>query len=199
MTNPDVSLRLDPEPPQIPNPGQAQMIVPMGFAAQLRALQEVQQAQTERIANLEQENAHLKDFKKSMIDIADRIRVLEQHKAYISARRREAVAQLGNMRTLHQEADNAFQLRTCDMQPDDLEGMLGVYGTMLTTAMNHHQCVLGQMRANGHFPAYTTPVPQTQQSVAVPTQYRHAYPAAYSEYGYCYAHNMPYCCRICSK
>ncbi|CAG5163510.1 uncharacterized protein ALTATR162_LOCUS6488 [Alternaria atra] len=174
-------------------------MVPMGFAGQLQAVKEVQQEQVERIAKLEQENADLKDFKLSVIDIADRIQALEQHKAYIAARRREAVGQLLNMRTLHQEADNAFQLRTSDMQPDDLEGILGVYGTMLTTTMNHHQRVLGQIRANGQFPAYTTPVQQTQQSVAVPMQYRYVYPPAYSEYGYCHAHNMPYCCRICSK
>jgi hypothetical protein len=198
MTSPNLPLQPHPEPAQIPNPGHSQMMVPMGFAAQLRAVQEIQQEQAERISRLEQENADLRNFERSVIDVADRVRALEQHKAYIAARRREAVGQLLNMRTLHQEADNAFQLRTSDMQPDDLEGILGVYGTMLTTTMNHHQRVLAQTRANGHFPTYATPIPQTQQ-VTAPMQYRHAYSAAYSEHGYCYAHNMPYHCRVCSK
>lgn len=171
------------------------MIVPLSFAAQFRA---VQQEQAERIARLEQENADLKDFKERIVNIADRTQALEQREAYRAARRREAVGQLGNMRTLHQEADNGFQLRTADMQPDDLEGMLCAYSTMLTTAMNNHQHMLGQMCANGQFPAYTTPVPQTRQVLA-PVQRLHVYPPAYSEHGFCYAHSIPYCCRVCGN
>ncbi|KAI4618184.1 uncharacterized protein J4E87_007852 [Alternaria ethzedia] len=173
------------------------MIVPLGFAAQLRAVQEAQREQADRIAKLEQENADLKDFKERIIDIADRVQALEQREAYRAARRREAVGLLSNMRTLHQEADNGFQQRTADMQPDDLEGMLGAYGIMLTTAMNNHQRMLGQMRANGQFPAYTTPVPQTRQVLA-PVQRLHVYPPAYSEPGLCHAHSLPYC-RVCGK
>ncbi|KAI4677076.1 uncharacterized protein J4E88_006883 [Alternaria novae-zelandiae] len=173
------------------------MIVPLGFAAQLRAVQEAQQEQAERIAKLEQENADLKDFAKRIVDIADRVQALEQREAYRAARRREAVGLLSNMRTLHQEADNGFQQRTVDMQPDDLEGMLGAYGIMLTTAMNNHQRMLGQMRANGQFPAYTTPVPQTRQVLA-PVQRLHVHPPAYSEPELCYAHRLPYC-RVCGK
>jgi hypothetical protein len=174
------------------------MTVPMGFAGQLRALQETQREQAERIATLEQENTELKTFKDNMSDVLARIVELEQYKAYLAARRREAVSQLNNLRTLNQEADNAFQMRTSDIQPDDLEGMLCMYGIMVTTAMNHHQRALGQMRANGQLTGYTTPLPQVQQTV-VPMPYRHAYPPAYSQNGYCFAHNMPYCCRICGK
>ncbi|KAI4941321.1 hypothetical protein J4E91_010766 [Alternaria rosae] len=171
------------------------MVVPLSFAAQFRA---VQQEQAERIARLEQENADLKDFKERIVNIADRTQALEQREAYRAARRREAVGQLGNMRTLHQEADNGFQLRTADMQPDDLEGMLCAYSIMLTTAMNNHQHMLGQMCANGQFPAYTTPVPQIRQVLA-PLQRLHVYPPAYSKHGFCYAHSIPYCCRVCGN
>ena len=170
----------------------------MGFAGQLRTLQEAQSEQSERITNLEQENTELKTFKDSMSNVLTRIEELEQHNAYLAARRREAVSQLTNLRTLHQEADNAFQMRTSDMQPEDLEGMLCMTGIMITTAMNHHQRILGQMRANGQLPSYTIPLAQCQQSIT-PMPYRHAYPPAYSHNGYCFAHNMPYCCRVCGK
>ncbi|KAI4908120.1 hypothetical protein J4E90_008744 [Alternaria incomplexa] len=197
MTTPDFPPQPARESAQTPSQGCAQLIVPLGFAAQLRAVQEAQQEQAERIAKLEQENAELKDFAKRIVDIADRVQALEEREAYRAARRREAVSLLSNMRTLHQEADNGFQQRTVDMQPDDLEGMLGAYGIMLTTAMNNHQRMLGQMRANGQFPAYTTPVPQTRQVLA-PVQRLHGYPPAYSEPRLCHAHSLPYC-RVCGK
>ncbi|KAF1839396.1 hypothetical protein BDW02DRAFT_575487 [Decorospora gaudefroyi] len=172
--------------------------MPMGFAAQLRAAQETQRKQAERITNLEQENAMLKSFKDSINNTLARIEALEQQNAYLAARRREAVSQLHNLRTLHQEADNAFQMRTVDMQPDDLEGMLCAYGTMVSTAMNLHQRTLGQMRVNGQLQHYMAPLPRPQYP-PMPVQYHHAYPPAYSPAGYCYAHRMPYCCRICSN
>ncbi|KAI4645707.1 hypothetical protein J4E93_005285 [Alternaria ventricosa] len=197
-TTPDLPPQPAAETAKISSQGTAPIIVPMGFAAQLRAVQEAQQEQAERIAKLEQENADLKDFEKKIIDLAARVQALEEREAYRASRRTEAVSQLSNMRTLHQEADNGFQQRTADMQPDDLEGMLGAYGIMLTTAMNNHQRMLGQMRANGQFPAYTTPVPQTRQVLA-PVQMLRAYPPAYSEHGFCRAHNIPYCCRVCGK
>ena len=170
----------------------------LGFAVQLQVIQQVQRDQAERIAGLERENAELKGLKSNIIDILDRVQALERHNTYLAARRRELVAQLNNLRTLHQEADNSLPMCTVDMQPDNVEGMLGMYVTMVGTAMNHHQRALGQMHANGQFPAY---VPSTSQGHAIlmPSAYRHAYPPAYSEQGYCYAHNMPYCCRICSK
>jgi hypothetical protein len=192
------SLKATPVTAASPPPAHAPMTVPMGFAGQLRALQEAQREQAERISNLEQENAELRTFKDSMGGVLAQIEELERHNAYLAARRREAVSQLNNLRTLHQEADNAFQMRTSDMQPEDLEGMVCMWGTMVTTAMNHHQRVLGQMRASGQLPAYSTPVPQCQPSI-IPVPYRHLYPPAYSHNGYCFAHNMPYCCHICGK
>ncbi|KAI4658326.1 uncharacterized protein J4E79_007308 [Alternaria viburni] len=153
-TTPDFPPQPARDSAQTPSQGCAQMIVPLGFAAQLRAVQEAQQEQAERIAKLEQENADLKDFKERIIDIADRVQALEQREAYRAARRREAVGLLSNMRTLHQEADNGFQQRTVDMQPDDLEGMLGAYGIMLTTAMNNHQRMLGQMQTEVKEPLF---------------------------------------------
>jgi hypothetical protein len=198
MTAPVFPLQSAPESAQTTNQEGTRIIVPMGFAAQLRAVQEVQQEQSDRIAKLEQENTDLKHFRDSVVAITDRVLALEQREAYRAARRREAVGQLGNMRTLHQEADNGFMLRTTDMQQDDLEGMLVAYGTMLTTAMNNQQHVLGQMRTNGQFPAYTTPVPQTRRILS-PMQHRHVYPPEYSQHGFCHAHNMPYCCRVCGR
>ncbi|CAE7199938.1 hypothetical protein CFE70_007982 [Pyrenophora teres f. teres 0-1] len=180
------------------SPVHAPMAVPMGFGAQLRALQEAQREQTERIEMLERENAELKEYKDNAAAILDRVHALEQYNAYLASRRREVVGQLNNLRTLHQEADNAFQMRTVDIQPDDLEGMLGMYGTMVTTAMNHHQRVLGQMRMNGQFPPYTTPLQHSQRMITA-APYHNPYPSAYSQYGYCYTHSMPYCCVICGK
>jgi len=127
-------------------------------------IQQVQRDQAERIAGLERENAELKGLKSNIIDILDRVQALERHNTYLAARRRELVAQLNNLRTLHQEADNLFQMRTVDIQPDDVEGMLGMYVTMVATAMNHHQRALGQMRAKGQFPAY---VPSASQGHAI--------------------------------
>ncbi|EDU42133.1 hypothetical protein PtrSN002B_011160 [Pyrenophora tritici-repentis] len=187
------------------SPTHAPMTVPMGFGAQLRALQDAQREQTERIEVLERENAELKEYKdqvNAILDrVQDRVHTLEQYSAYLASRRREVVSQLTNLRTLHQEADNAFQVRTADIQPDDLEGMLGSYGTMITTAMNHHQRVLGQMRMNGQFPPYTTPLQHSQypQRMISAAPYHNQYPSAYSSYGYCYAHNMPYCCVVCGQ
>jgi hypothetical protein len=159
----------------------------------------VQRDQAERIATLETENASLKKSQSDTTHLVERIQALEQHNAYLAARRRELVGQLSNLRTLHQEADNAFQMRAVDIQPEDLEGMLGVYSTMMTTAMHHHQRALAQMRANTkHIPSYMSVVAQTQASV-MPAPVWYAYPPAYSEQGYCFAHNMPYCCRFCSK
>jgi chromosome segregation ATPase len=170
----------------------------MGFGVQIRALQQAQREQAERIASLEQEIAELKASKNKMSEVLTRIEALEQHNAVLAARRREAVGQFNNLRTLHQEADNAFQMRTVDAQPDDFEGVLSAYSTMITTAMNHHQRALGQLRASGQMPSYNTPLPQFRQPV-MPASYQYAYPPAYSQADYCYAHNMPYCCRICSK
>jgi hypothetical protein len=87
------------------------MTVPMGFAAQIRALQVAQREQAVRLATLEQENADLKAFKESAQDFFDRIDALEQQNTHLATRRRECVAQLLNLRTLHQEASNAFDLR----------------------------------------------------------------------------------------
>lgn len=151
--------------------------------------------QGEYITRLEQESAELKHAQNEMTDC---IRMLEHHNAQLGARRKELVAQLSNLRTLNQDADNAFLMRKVDVEPDNLEAMLGIHNTMITTAINHQQHMLAQFRARHQAPVYVAHAPQYQAPVPAPA-YRHAYPAGYSEHGYCYAHNSPYCCRICSK
>lgn len=171
----------------------------MGFGAQIKALQEIQHSQAERIAILERENAALKVTKdQPSPDLLARIKALEQHNTHLTTRRKEAVAQLLNLRTLHQEASNAFLLRASDIESDDLEGMLGVYSTSMTTVINQHQRALAQMRTGGHLaglPAYGTGVPRGVGCYPV----NYAYPPNYNQAGYCHAHHLPYPCRICGQ
>ncbi|KAF2032450.1 hypothetical protein EK21DRAFT_60733 [Setomelanomma holmii] len=180
------------------------IIVPMGYATQMRAMQDHQCKQEDRIAALEKENAELKSFKENHKDMADRVHALEQHDRNLAARRRECVSQLLNLRTMNQEASNAFDLRAQDIQPDDLEGVLMAYATSITSVLNHHQRVFGQMRANGQLPTHTMappsiPVAQVLQAAPImQTALPHfPYPPAYTPHGWCRAHNAPYRCRIC--
>lgn len=162
----------------------------MGFGAQIKALQETQLAQASRITSLELENATLKALTQRLSDLLARIELLEQQNAHLTTRRKEAVTQLMNMRTLHQEASNAFLVRASDIEPDDLEGMLGVYGTSVTTVLNLHQRALAQMR-NGQVGVYGA------AGVGCPVGY--AYPAGYGQSGYCLGHQIPYPCRVCGQ
>lgn len=161
----------------------------MGFGAQIKALQEAQRSQADRIAMLERENTLLKASRAHSPDLLLRIEALEQHNAHLTARRKEAVAQLLNLRTLHQEANNAFAVRTTDIQPDDLEAMLAAYGTSMTTVLNQHARALGQMRSSGQLPAYGTPFLHVVG----------CYPPSYSQIGYCHAHQIPYPCGACGN
>lgn len=178
----------------MPSPFSAPLTIPMGFGAQIKALQESQRLQAERIAVLERENTSLKASKDVPSSLLARIEALEAHNAHLTTRRKEAVAQLLNLRTLHQEASNAFLVRASDIESDDLEGMLGVYGTSMTTVLNQHQRALGQMRA-GQMHGYvaTSAMPQGCYSVS------YAYPPNYNLAGYCHAHRIGYPCRVCGK
>ncbi|KAF2129391.1 hypothetical protein P153DRAFT_375874 [Dothidotthia symphoricarpi CBS 119687] len=181
------------------------MAMPMGFAAQIKVLQETQREQAERIAFLEQENAELKASEDQ--NLVARIDALERHNVHLTARRKEAVAQLLNLRTLHQEANNAFHLRSIDIQPDDLEGVLVVYGTSITSVVNHHQRALAHLSVGSQLaqtPMYSTtaPYPRYINQGCLPTSpmpIGYAYPAAYAQSGYCLAHNIPYPCRMCDR
>lgn len=198
------------------------LTVPMGFGAQIKALQETQRVQalrtatlerenatqTLRIAILERENAALKasiftvsaatstDFPTAQHPpsptLLSRIEALENHNHHLTQRRKEAVAQLLNLRTLHQEASNAFAMRATDIQEDDLEGMLGVYGTSMTTVLNQHQRALGQMRGSAQI--------QRHYLAAVAGGHGgYAYPQTYGQSGYCHAHSLPYPCHVCGQ
>jgi hypothetical protein len=96
----------------------------MGFAGQLRAIQDAHRAQIDRIATLEKQNAELKSSQADMQDLFTRITAMEEYNENLAARRREAVGQLLNLRFLHQEAGNAFILRSQNIQPDNFEGMV---------------------------------------------------------------------------
>jgi hypothetical protein len=175
----------------------------MGFAGQLRVIQDTQRAQEDRITALEKENAELKASQAETQGLIARVTAVEEYNADLAARRREAVSQLLNLRTLHQEASNAFILRSQDIQPDDFEGMVRVYASSVMTVMNHHQRVLGQLSVNGQISNYAT-----QNSYAAcapnsnytyPQQGNPVYPMAYDQNGYCRAHRAPYCCRTCGQ
>ncbi|OAK93477.1 hypothetical protein IQ06DRAFT_321658 [Phaeosphaeriaceae sp. SRC1lsM3a] len=180
-------------PPPLPSPIAT---MPMGFAGQLKAIQDNQRRQEQRITELEHENAQLRAAQRKLQEeMTARITTLEEHNANQAARRRETVCQLLNLRTHHQEATNAFQMRSQDIQPDDLEGMLSVYANSITTVMNHHQRILSQLRSyNGYNPTYATQVPSMH-----PQQGQSVYPMAYTATGYCRAHNIPYWCRTCGQ
>ncbi|KAH7394886.1 hypothetical protein DE146DRAFT_764497 [Phaeosphaeria sp. MPI-PUGE-AT-0046c] len=170
--------------------------MPMGFAGQLKAIQDNQRHQEQRITELELENAQLRASQtRTHEDLLARIIAVEEHNTNQGARRREAVSQLLNLRTHHQEAANAFQLRSQDIQPENLEGMFVVYANSVTTVMNHHQRVLSQLRSyNGSNPTYATHI-----STMHPQNVHGAYPTAYTAAGYCRAHNIPYYCRTCGQ
>lgn len=189
--------------------------IPMGFAAQIRALQIAQREQAVRLATLEQENAYLrainatskqenadlKAFKESARNLVDRVNALEEHNTHMAARRRECVTQLLSLRTLHQEASNAFDLRAQDIQPEYLEGTLTAYTTSITSVVNHHQRALGALRSKNYVsptyapPVYTTPAPYPDTL----TQASYLYPSLYNQWGYCRVHNVPSRCRICGQ
>jgi hypothetical protein len=171
-----------------PPPAPASIAVPMGFAGQLKALHAAQLTHEARISALEKENTELKA---SHQDLLARVTIIEQENAALAAARRETVSQLLNLRTLHQEADNTFHQRSQDIQPDDLERMIGVYANAVTTVLSHHQRVLWQVRANGQMSTYA-PATYSQQT-------RSPFPVAYNEAGYCHAHGVPYWCRTCGQ
>lgn len=174
----------------------------MGFGAQIKALQDAQRSQAARIASLERENAELKASQQPSPALLARIEALEAHNVHLTARRKEAVAQLLNLRTLHQESANAFLIRASDIEDDDLEGMLGVYGTSMTTVINQHQRALGQMRMNGQMNAslaYGTGAPTGVSHGAGCYPVSYAYPPNYNQAGYCHAHSLPYPCRVCGQ
>jgi NADP-dependent 3-hydroxy acid dehydrogenase YdfG len=175
----------------------------MGFAGQLRAIQDAHRAQIDRIATLEKQNAELKSSQADMQDLFTRITAMEEYNENLAARRREVVGQLLNLRSLHQEAGNAFILRSQDIQPDDFEGMVQVYASSVMTVMNHHQRVLGQLSVNGQIQNYASQ--SSYAACASNGTYTHhqqanaVYPTAYNQAGYCRAHGVPYCCRICGQ
>ncbi|KAF5847435.1 hypothetical protein GGP41_000166 [Bipolaris sorokiniana] len=111
-TSLDTSIFTSPRPSSIP------ITIPLGFAAQLRILQQTQRDDSLRISALESENSSLKTLTATL---TSHIEALEAHNAYLVSRRRELVSQLINLRTLNQEADNMFQMRSVDIQGEDLE------------------------------------------------------------------------------
>jgi hypothetical protein len=193
----------------VATPVKATIQVPMGYATQMRVVQDLQSKQQDRIAELEQEMAELKSLKESHQVLVDRIDALEQRDRNQTVRRRECVGQLLNLRTMNQEASNAYDLRAQDIQPEDLEGVLMAYATSITSVLNHHQRVFAQMRANGQIPTYTMvppsivpgqagQVPQAQQLVQ-PALPHLPYPPLYTPQGWCRAHGIPYRCHICGQ
>lgn len=108
MKNPILATTATSVSTMSPSPAHTPMALPMGFTAQLRALQEAQREQAERIEILEQQNAELREYKDNMTTMLDRIKTLEQYNAYLASRRREVVSQLNHLRTLHHEADSKW-------------------------------------------------------------------------------------------
>lgn len=175
----------------------------------LSALQHALHEQSLRIASLEhikQDNIRLSH---ELEEARSRIEMLEQHNADLAARRREAVAQFLNMRPLYHDSANAFETRARDIEADDLESMLCVYGSTSMTVANAQQRAIAALnqQVGGHLqPLYYGQQTNYQESGGrgppshertAPTGY--AYPSAYMQNGYCRAHLMPYRCRTCGQ
>jgi hypothetical protein len=175
------------------------------LATRLQALEGVYNTQEARIATLEHENAALKAAQTKAADLFAQITTMEQYNANVAARRREAVSQLLNHRTLHQAASNAFQLRSQDIQPDDLEGVLVAYANSVSAVLNHHQHALGQLGANKQYattqtmPAANLHLPARGYEQQHITPAHGSYPRAYAAAGWCRAHNLAYPCRMCGQ
>lgn len=206
--------------------------LPLGFGAQIKALQETQSLLTHRITNLEHENAALKASLAAHLHhhpahhappspspspkhpsphpssiltllsaLKSRIEALESHTNHLTHRRREAVATLLSLRTLHQESANAFQVRAEDVQDDDLESMLGVWGTSIVTVLVGVQMALGQMR--GAYRGGVMGMVGGAGTMAVGAvggsmgEGGWVYPRGYAANGYCVAHRVAYRCRVC--
>ncbi|KAF2829565.1 hypothetical protein CC86DRAFT_392625 [Ophiobolus disseminans] len=181
-----------------PPPTPTRIAVPMGFSGQLKALQDAQNEQADRIAVLESENAELKASQSNIQELLARVDALEQQNLHLAARRRECVNHLLTLRPLHQAAANTMHLRTQDVQPDDLEGVLAVYSSSVTTTLNHQQRALGQLRSPGFGAPNPVPYPPGTQLMRPPPMHSQI-PRAYDENGYCRAHQVPYWCRICGQ
>lgn len=185
--------------PGMPHPEQVAIGVPLGFAGQLRALQQAQREQAERIATLECENANLKkELEAKITDLVERVGNLEKHQDLQTVRRKELVALLLNLRTLHLDADNAFQMRAIDIQPDDAEGMLGLCNTQMMTTMSHHQRAIAQLRVNAQYQTYGMYHQQAHPPV-MPSRTQGRYPHWYGREGYCLDHGTPYQCFTCGE
>ncbi|KAF1924282.1 uncharacterized protein M421DRAFT_424920 [Didymella exigua CBS 183.55] len=177
-----------PPPPQHTTPA----AIPMGFSAQIRLLRETQLSQAHRISALEHENSLLKASLSHSCssETQARISALEAHNTYLLARRTEAVTQLLNLRTLHQESANAFLVRAGDVGEDDFEGMLGVWATSVTTLLNVQQRALGMVSARGQMSVFGG------VHGAAGCGLGYAWMGG-AWVGWCYAHSLPYPCRVC--
>jgi hypothetical protein len=177
----------------IPTPAPSPTHLPSDLATRLQALEETQHKQEARITMLEHENAELKTNESKVAELLAHITTMEQFIANMAARRREAVSQLLNHRTLHQAASNAFQLRSQDIQPDDLEGVLVAYANSVSAVLNHHQHAIGQLGSNSQYAPHAMPATNVQLSA----RGYGSYPRTYTGAEWCHAHHCSYPCRIC--
>lgn len=116
----------------MPGPIQHTASSTSSFAAQLAQLKQLQEQQSELLKELMQKAEEQDNI---ITEYKERTARLERAAEVSEARRREAVSHLLNLRTAHQEASNAFDLRTRDMQADDFESAIIAWGTMVGTVM----------------------------------------------------------------
>lgn len=169
-----------------------------GQDMQISAIQNIVREQDNRIATFELEKNNVRAAQETHNQkVLARIEALEQHIEHQNARRKEAVATLLNIRTMHQDAANAFEIRARDIQPDDLEGILCVHGTSIVTVLNHHQRALAHLSANSLSVPTANFVHGAARAVqrVGPPAYAKGYQAGY----YCQAHSQPYPCRVCGQ
>ncbi|KAH9881797.1 hypothetical protein J1614_000968 [Plenodomus biglobosus] len=177
----------------------------------LATLQNTINAQAARIASLERTEQDNVRLSRELGEARDRIEAIERHHACLHARRREAVAQFLNMRPLHYESANTFEMRARDIQLDDLESMLTLYGNTVMTVINAQQRAIAflSQRVQQQTPEpslrflqtsqYAVPSTSATQPVDRATPISYAYPAGYMQNGYCLSHRMAYPCSTCGR
>ncbi|KAF2993262.1 hypothetical protein E8E13_001207 [Curvularia kusanoi] len=123
-------------------------------------------------------------------DLLSRIQALEQRDARLTARRKEALKELFNLRTLNAEAANAFQQRAAKLEEDDFEGMIIAWATSVSTTHNQTQFSVANMRNQ------LQEVVRGNPTARGPPE-GFAYPPHYQLAGHCHAHKWPYPCKFC--
>ncbi|KAF2799887.1 hypothetical protein K505DRAFT_356247 [Melanomma pulvis-pyrius CBS 109.77] len=162
-------------------------LVPMGFAARIRALEDAQKEQADkqkkqedRFEVLEKEVA-TKDRKIEALET--KLAALEQVNKERASRHTSAVAHFRALRFSHKEAREAFLQQITCLEKDEFERHMCAFATTVSTILNHEQC------SHQGF-VHNQPPVATYPEIAYP--FYGQQPPAYHHYGgYQYQYQQP--------